>query len=452
MNFNPKSWFQTKNPTIKEDYSAYENGGSKTYDKVYEEYVQSVETLDAVIRTCANVASMATMEVFKEDTKGDTKPYKIKNIDLKYDMNETDSQTDFIRKVFSSIFTQGAAIIIAEKGPSGNINFYPYDTTKFEITATEKATISMFTYTTETGQEMEFKPKDVIYVNNTIDITNLVYPISRLNALTDLLEMQGFLVLNQKEFYGSGAKDSVIISPKEPIAAEKIPLIQAAFSSFIQSSKTQAMYLNADIDIKSVSTAQSPLEIMAAITKINSQVLRSFGMPEYLLGDYQGYVSDAAVVKASQIFFQIQLRPIFESVAHQMTKYFRTTLKLQNAVVKFDFKDIDILSDSIQTKMEVAEKAYKLGLLSINEAREALEMEPLETEEANLHFLPAYLLSSSPVAIEEYAEVKDSLFAQEGGAEAADPNAEVDGMNEDGTGSGSTGGDENDANDTSVSE
>jgi len=442
-NFFTKMFTRTKNPTVKEDYTAYENGGNKTFEKVYDEYVQSAETLDSVIRTCANIASMAKMEVMKVDSKGDMKPYKIKNIDLKYDINETDSQSDFLRKTFSSIFTQGAAIIIAEKGPSSNINFYPYDTTKFEIDATAKATISKFTYSTEAGNELEFKPKDVIYVNNTIDITNLVYPISRLKALNDILQMQGFLVLNQKEFYGSGAKDSVIVTPKEPIADEKIAPIHAAFQQFVQSSKTTAMYLNADIDVKSVSTAQNPMEVMTAITKINTQVLRAFGMPEYLLGDYQGYVSDAAVVKASQIFFQIQIRPIFESLGHQMTKYFRNTLKLQNAEVVFDFADIDILSDSIQTKMEIAEKAYKLGLMSINEARGYLEMDPLETEDANLHFLPAYLVSSSPVPIEEYADIKDSLRADIAAPTDGAPNDATDGMNQDGTGSGSTGGAEN---------
>lgn len=437
--------FRKKSPTIKEDYTAYQNGGNKTFSETYDEYIQSVETLDAVIRTCANIASMAKMQVFKEDTKGDRKPYKIKNIDLQYDINEVDSQTDWLRKVFASVFSQGAAIIIAAKGPSSNINFYPYDTTKFEISATEKSTLSLFTYSTASGGELEFKPQDVIYVNNTIDMTNLVYPISRLKALNDILLMQGYLVQNQKDFYGSGAKDSVIISPKEPIASDKVLKIQTAFTSFIQSSKTQALYLNADLDVKSVSTAQSPLEVMTAITKINTQVLRAFGMPEYLLGDYQGYVSDAAVVKASQIFFQIQIKPIFDSLAHQMTKYFRTTLKLQNAVVDFNFDEINILADSLETKMNITEKAYKLGIMSMNEARINLELEPLETPEANLHFLPAYLLSSSPVSIEDYASVKDSLFS------TSTTNTDIAGMNADGTGSGSLGGADNAPNDTAVS-
>ena len=430
----------TKNPTIKEDAVAYVDGAGKTFDETYNDYVTSVEALDAIVRTVSNIASMAKIEVVKEDTKGNRKPLKIKNVDLKYDINETDSQSDFIRKVFASIFTQGAAVIIAEKGPSGFINFYPYNPAKFAIDASEKAVIDLFTYTSESGSELEFKAKDVIYVNNTIDLTNLVYPISRLLPLNDMLLLQAGIMNNQKEFYESGSKDSVIISPKEPIGEDAMRQVQAAFTSFVTNNRTQALFMNTDIDVKSVSNAQSPMEIMNALQKINSQVLKSFGMPEYLLGDYQGYVSDAAVVKASQLFFQIQIRPIFDSFAHQMTKYFRNTLKLKDAIVDFNFDDIDILHDSLETKMLITEKAYKLGILSLNEARVNLELDPLDTEEANLHWLPAFLVSSSPVAIENYAEVKDSLFAMatEDGGEA--PTDEGEGTSD----NGATGGEDND--------
>jgi len=208
----------TKNPTIKQDVSAYIDGGSKEYSESYNSFVQSVESLDAVIRTIANIASMATIEVVKENTKGERKPLKIKNVDLVYDINELDSQADWIRKVFASIFTQGAAVIIAEKGPSKFINFYPYDPAKFEIDASESAVIDKFTYSSEDGGEIEFAPKDVIYVNNTIDLTNLVYAMSRLKPLNDMLLLQSGMITNQKAFYESGSKDSVILSPKEPIS------------------------------------------------------------------------------------------------------------------------------------------------------------------------------------------------------------------------------------------
>jgi len=443
-----KSFFVKKSPTISSDYVAYENGSNKEYDTLYDDYVNSVEALDTVIRTAASIASMATINVYKEDAKGNRKPLKIKNIDLQYDINESDSQNDFIRKVFSSILTQGASIILAEQGPSKNINFYPYNPAKFNLSATENSIVSEFIYLAEDGSEMSFQPKDVIYVNNSIDLSNLAYSTSRLKPLNDMLLVQAGLMNNQKEFYQSGSKDSVIISPKEPISAEKIRAIQAAFTTFIQSNRTQALFLNADIDVKSVSNAQSPKEIMEALLVINQQVLQSFGMPEYLLGNYKGYVSDAAVITASQIFFQIQLRPIFKSIAHQMTKYFRTTLKLQQAIVDFNFDDIDIIHDSLETKLSFVEKGYKLGLLSINEARSILEIEPLDTEEANLHFLPSYLVSSTPIPIEQYAEIAPTLFAQ--ATDAGDANADTAGMNEDGTGSGSTGGEDNAPNDANT--
>ena len=65
------------------------------------------------------------------------------------------------------------------------------------------------------------------------------------------------------------------------------------------------------MDVETVSNAQTPNQIMEALTSINTQIVKSFGIPEYLLGDYRGYVSDTAVQTASRIFFQVQLKPIF---------------------------------------------------------------------------------------------------------------------------------------------
>ena len=114
-----------------------------------------------------------------------------------------------------------------------------------------------------------------------------------------------------------------------------------------------------------------------------------------------------------------------------MTKYFRETLKLKNAIVTFNFNDIEILHDSMETKAELSSKLYKLGLLSMNEAREMVELEPLDTEDADKHFLPAYLTGSRPIAIENYTELLDSGFFDESVG-----NGETDG-------SGSSGGADN---------
>ena len=406
-------WLTTKNPTIKDDAIAYTAGGGKEFDEAYNAFITSVETVDKAVRVIANVASMAKIEVMK-DVSGTLKPLKIKNVDLEFNVNEVDAQSDFLRKAFSSIFTQGASIIIAEKSKkTGFVSFYPYDPARFAIEASESAVLNKFTYTSQGGSAIEFKPEDVIYVNSTIDVTNLVYAVSRLKPLQDMLTLQANIMKQTSDYYSTGSKDSVIISPKEPMSADNARDLKATFDTFIQSRQTRALFLNTDVDIKSVSNSQTPTDIMNALKEINGVIIQSFGIPAYLFGDYAGYVNDAAIVTASRLFFEIQLKPVFNSFAYQMTKYFRETLKLKNAVVTFNFDDIEILQDNLTMKIDNATKLYKLGLLSINEARVECELPPLSDTAADLHMLPAYLTGSAPVPIEKYEELLASGFFDE---------------------------------------
>lgn len=391
-------------PTTKQDAIAYQNGGRSTLTSTFNTYAASVESLEAAIRVAANVASMANMGVYRESNDG-LKKYPVKNIDLTYNINEFDSQNDFIRKLFSSILMHGAAIVVAAAdSTTGLIMFYVYNPARFKINATENNMVYEYIYTSEGGTEVKFKPEDVIYISDGIAVDNLLYPTSRLSAMKDLLTLQANIMRQQSEYYSAGGKDSVILSPKEPIAAEKAKLLKETFDAFINTTSTKALYLNNEIDVKSVSNAQTPNQVLEALTKINDQVVRSFGVPAYLLGDYQGYVSDAAVQTAARLYFQIQLKPIFKSIEHGFTKYFRTTLGLKNAVVRFDYKDIEILEDTLSTKVELAEKLFKLGALSINELREAAEYLPLSEPSADYHHLPAFLQSGNPVALENYEE------------------------------------------------
>jgi len=411
--FTKKENVKLKNPTIKDDAIAYTAGGGKEFNSDYNDYINTVEAVEKCVRVCANVASNASLKVFRE-ISGELKPYKIKNVDLEYAINETDSQPDFIRKVFSSSFTQGASIVIAEESAKTKlVSFYPYDPAAFVIEASESAVISKFVYTSKSGTEIDFNPEDVIYSNSTIDVTNLVYAVSRLKPLNDMLTLQSNIMNQTSDFYATGSKDSVIISPKEPMSKDNAEALKTVFNTFIQSRETRTLFLNAEVDIQSVSNAQTPSDIMKALTEINKIIVESFGIPPYLFGDMQGYINDAAIVTSSRLFFEIQLKPIFTTFAFQMTKYFRQTLGLKNAIVQFDFTNIEILQDNLSMKIDNASKLYKLGLMSINEARVESELEPLEDEAANYHMLPAYLTGSAPVPIEKYDELLESGFFED---------------------------------------
>lgn len=401
----------TKQPTVKQDAIAYSNGGQKTYDNTYTDYVASVEALDKAIRVIANIASMAKPEIMK-DTNGVLKPLKVKNIDFKYNTNDQDSSSDLLAMIFASIFTQGAAIIIPEMNKKTKyINFYSYDVTKFRVDTTEARLIDKFIYTSEGGTEITFAPEDIIYIAPRVSSDNLIYATSRLEALKDMLILQSNLMKQSSEYYAAGGKQSAIISPKEPMGIEKAGQLKSAFDAFLQTPATKTLFINTEVDVQTVSNAQSPTQIMDALIKVNAIVLEQFGIPGYFFGNYQGYVNDASVITASKLFFQLHMKPIFKAVEYQFTRYMRNTLGLKDAVLKYNFDDVEILEDSLETKVANAGAMYKLGLISMNEARVMCELEELPDEPANYHNLPAYLVGQYPVAIERYEDAMAKVFA-----------------------------------------
>lgn len=414
LNMFKKAEVVTKLPTVKQDAIAYSNGTQKTYDSIYDDYVSSVEALDKAIRIISNIASMAIPEIFK-DVNGILKPLKVKNIDFKYNVNDQDSASDIISMMFASIFTQGASIILPEMNKKTKfINFFSYDVTRFRVDTTESRIVDKFIYTSEGGTEVTFKPEDVVYIAPRLSSNNLIYASSRLKALNDMLTLQANLMKQSNEYYASGGKQSAIISPKEPMGPDKANSLKTAFDTFLQTPATKTLFINTEVDVKTVTNAQNPMQIMEALTIVNNLVREQFGIPEYFFGTYQGYVNDAAVVTASRIFFQIHMKPIFKAIEYQFSKYMRNTLGLKDAVLVFNYKDVEILEDNLTAKIDNAGKLYKLGILSMNEARAQCELEQLPDDAANRHFVPSYLTGQFPVSIEEFDQTLDKLFISTG--------------------------------------
>jgi HK97 family phage portal protein len=403
-----------KVPTAKQDAIAYNSGGRRDADITkYTGYVESVEALDKAIRIIANIASMAKIETFK-DVNDTLKPLKVKNVDFKYNTNDQDSSSDLLSLIFGSIFTHGSAIILTEDNKKTKFkNFFAYDVSRFRVDTTENRLVDTFVYTSESGTEVRYKPEDLIYIAPRVSPSNLIYATSRLKSLNDMLTLQASIMTQSTEYYGSGGKQSAIISPKEPMGVEKASQLKTAFDAFLQTPATKTLFINTEVDVQTVSNAQSPTQIMEALTKINNLIIEQFGIPAYLYGNYAGYVNDAAVVTACRLFFQVHMKPVFRSIEYQMTRYFRNTLGIKDCAIRFNFSDIEILEDSLQIKVEDASKMWKLGLISLNEARAMCELEELPDEAANNHFLPAYLLGQLPVTIENYTTDMEKLFASD---------------------------------------
>lgn len=399
-----------KHPTLAADFSAYASGANKTFDDVYNEYIQSVETIDRAIRIHANIFSMMKLEIYKEDTKGLLTPLKIKNFDKIYP-NEVDTTVDFLRKLGVSIFSQGAGVVIGETKKSMT-HLYTIDVAKIKIESTKTEMIKNFIYTGEDGSEITYKAQDVIYINDSIDPSNLIYSLSRLRSLNDVIQIQAGIVNKTKEMSQGGAKDSFIVSAENPMSKDNQNQIKSAFDKFITSAGTSSLFLNTKLNVHQVGNSMSASEMLSFFTQVNSMMLNHFNLPPALLGDYSasGANKNEELIYSLRVWFTTMLRPVIYNVELAFTRYFRNTLGLKNAVIKFDLSSLDILDDPIDIKVERALKLHKAGLMSFNEARLLCELDKLDDESADLHFLPQYLTGSAPITIENYSSEVERLL------------------------------------------
>ncbi len=272
----------------------------------------------------------------------------------------------------------------------------------------------------------------------------MIYSLSRLKSLNDVIQIQAGVVKRVKEYAAGNAKESAIVSSETPMSVPVQKSIKKAFDEFMSSNTSQTMFVNTNLDIERFSTSMSGTEMLEFFKEVNKLMLEQYNIPPHLLGGLssQGANKSDEVLLSIRIWFNLMVKPVLTNIELQMARYYRTVLNLKDVVIKFNLSDIDLLDDPIDSKVDRAVKLSKAGLASVNEARIMSELEPLSEESADYHFLPAYLLGSAPVSIENFDDNIERL---------------LQGINGDGTGPSEEGnelpsGNSGDEDNTSVTE
>lgn len=426
-----------KHPTLQYDAVAYSSGAQKTYTGDFTGLIKSVETIDLAMRTIANIISLCDMKLYKVDTKGTMKPAKVKNIDLEFP-NENDSSVDFLRKLAVNIFSQGAGLIITEEGKRGKvpgkmINFYSIDTARVEAESDGKKLISQFKYASEGGTDAYYKSEDCIYINDSIDPSNLLYSLSRLKSLNDVVLMQAGIVAQAKDLLSGGAKDSAIISSDAPISDRNMKIIKKEFNAFMQSASSSSLFMNTPLNINKIGNSMSGTELINLLTYVNNMMIEHFAIPPYLLGKFKsGANRNTEITYANRIFFSMQIKPVLKNIEKQFTRFLREQAGLKNTVMVFEYDDLDILRLPYEEEVDVTLKQLKAGSITLNEARDKMAYIRIEQEAADKVFMPAYLLGNAPVSYNDYDSDLERML-----------NLASSGAVEEETPSGNAGGDDN---------
>lgn len=405
-----------KHPTISADVAAYASEGKKTFTSTYTSYIQNVETIDRAIRTIANIMSLCKVRLVKENTKGVRTPTKVKNISTLM-ANETDSMIDFMRKLSVNIFSQGAGLIVPEDH-NGMVHFYPIDVGRISAESNGSELITTFVYTSESSELIRYAAKDCIYINDSIDPSNLLYSLSRLRSLNDVILIQAGIVNRGKDLLNGAAKDSFILSSDTPISKDNMTKIKGEFDKFTNATSATSLFVNMGLDFQQVGSSITAGDLIELLKEVNRVMLDQFNIPPYLLGDYKaGANRNTEITYALRIFFTSQLLPVLKNIEIHWSNYLQTQLGLTNIFIEFDYHDLDILKLPEEEQAEMVLKTLKGGAITLNEARQAMGYPPITSAAADKVFMPAYLLGNAPVSYNGYdADLERLLNLRQNGA------------------------------------
>jgi HK97 family phage portal protein len=401
---------RVKHPTLSVggggDKISYQNGSGSLFKLAYKNYLSSVVPIDNSLRIISNLASKARFSYMREDSKGKLTKAKIKQIDSLF-MNDKESVADWNKLAIATLSGYESIYILPQEAKhptrAGLIDFFILDNNKIKLEVGTNTTIGKYIYKTADGTEVTYTYDQMIYIASNIDVTNYLYSLPKLKSLNTVV--QNYLASDSfyQNYVSSGGKRSAIISAKDMISPKTQDEIKTALESFLKSNEVKALFIDEGIDVNTMTDSLNSIQLLEQMTHINNTIYEHFQIPAFLRGDYSDVSSDEALRVASRLFFQTTIEPLFETLALHMTKYIRNYLGLRNIVVRLDYKGIDILEDSLEKRVASGQKLHQQGVISLNEFREMMELEPLPFDEADWNLLPQYINGSKPLSIQNYA-------------------------------------------------
>lgn len=392
-----------KHPTLGSgDEVAYVQGSGKpTAIRNLSTYQNSVERLDTAIRTLTDMASPARHSFYRKDAQGKFNKIKTPKQFNEEFTNDYQSYVDFNTSLFATMFRYNAALIVPEtsknKYRQNMVDFFVMDNNKWFLEAgSGSASIDKFTYRTSNGSEIYWNYEDVIYVLRSYDVTNPLYGVPKITALNNIINMEINTSTWASSYTGQGGKKSMIVSSEEWMSEENRSKIVTALREYLSATEAKILTINSDkVKVDTTSDSLGSNQIVELMAFINNSIVESFRIPPELLGKDLKSITDKSLRLAARICYELNISPMMTTIEAHISRYIQNVMGLKNIYFRFDRESLQIFDESELDRQELALGKFDRGIISPNETRVELGLEPINSEAMNQHYPPAYLQGTS---------------------------------------------------------
>jgi HK97 family phage portal protein len=177
--------------------------------------------------------------------------------------------------------------------------------------------------------------------------------------------------------YRNGAKPSGVLKLDRLLTKQQRDEVREAFATLTTGNNNRLMVLEKGTDFQAISLSPQDIELLSSRKFQISEICRWYGVPSVLVNDNNGTTTwGSGIEQIMQGFYKLTLRPLLEKIEVSMLVNLLSPEDRRSMEIEFDFNAL--LRSDIKTMFESYKSAVNGSLMTPNEARRELNLQPVE--------------------------------------------------------------------------
>jgi HK97 family phage portal protein len=288
-------------------------------------------------------------------------------------INRYQTRVEFWETVFLNLLTHGNAYCQIERSGKMITTLMPLMSSQMETRLLADGSIA-YQYSSGDSTVTVYSEKSIWHLklmgNGVTGLSPLAYQRNTLG----IAQAAEKAVSN---IYRNGAKPSGVLKLDKLLTKQQREEVRDSFASLTTGSNNRLMVLEKGSEFQSISLSPQDIELLSSRKFQISEICRWYGVPSVMVNDNNGTsVWGSGIEQVVQGFYKLTLRPLLEKVEASMKVHLLSDSDRRNMEIEFDFNAL--LRSDLKTMFEAYKSSVNGSLMTPNEARKELHLQPVE--------------------------------------------------------------------------
>ena len=330
-----------------------------SYERAYEDLEIVNRGVNMIVDDCSEVNIKVGPPVAVTSVAKNIKRTRVSNL-LNKEPNLFQDISTFRRNIITDYLLDGNIFLYFD-----GVHLYHLPASKMTIHASETTYIEKFTY----NEEVNYSPKEIIHIKEN-SFYSIYRGVSRLKpALRTMILMKNMREF-QDNFFKNGAVPGLVLKSPNTLS-EKIKerMIQSWTTRYRpDAGGRRPLILDGGIEVDSVSNVNfKELDFQSAIAENEKIILKALGIPPILLDSG----NNANIRPNMRLYYLETILPIVQKINLALERFF-------GFEIIEDASNIPALQPELRDQAQYYSALVNTGIISPNEARLAINFEPVE--------------------------------------------------------------------------